>query len=108
MYVIAAVGPTFSVQKVVKGASKLKFGGQGFVSGIQVVVLSKKVMFWGSKIIYFGLLRFLYEYFFKNGGKTVVKGGNFTSLNADWGAEIIGGSLEVGQGRRAQVMSSDE
>ena len=61
----AGWGPTFSVQKVVKGASKLKFGGQGFVSGIQVVVLSKKVMVWGSKIIYFGLLRFLYEYFSK-------------------------------------------
>ena len=27
----------------------------------------------------------------------MVKGGNFTSLNADWGAEIIGGSLEVGE-----------
>ena len=44
-------GPTFSVQKVVKGASKLKFGGQGFVSGIQVVVFSRKLMVWGSKII---------------------------------------------------------
>ena len=65
----AGWGPTFSVQKVVKGASKLKFGGQGFVSGIQVVVLSKKVMVWGSKIIYFGLLRFLYEYFSKTVGK---------------------------------------
>ena len=62
-----------------KGASKLKFGGQGFVSGIQVVVSSKKLMVWGSKIIYFGLFRFLYEYF----SKTMVKGGDFTSLNAD-------------------------
>ena len=53
----------------VKGASKLKFGGQGFVSGIQVVVLSKKVMVWGSKIIFFGPLRFLYEYFSKTVGK---------------------------------------
>ena len=44
----------------------------------------------GSKVIYFGLLRFLYEYFFKNGGKTVVKGGNFTLFNADWGVIIIG------------------
>jgi len=77
---------------VVKGTSKLRFGGQGFVSGIQVVVLSRKLMVWGSTIIYFGLLRFLYEYFFKNGGKTVVKGGNFT-----WEALIIGGSLEVGE-----------
>ena len=35
--------------------------------------------------------------FFKNAGKTVVKGGNFTLLNADWGAIIIGGSLKVGE-----------
>ena len=27
----------------------------------------------------------------------MVKGGNFTFFNADWGAEIIGGSLEVGE-----------
>ena len=27
----------------------------------------------------------------------MVKGGYFTLLNADWGAEIIGGSLEVGE-----------
>ena len=60
----AGWGPTFSVQKVVKGASKLRFGGQGFISGIQVVVLWRKMMVWGSKIIYVGLLRFLYEYFF--------------------------------------------
>ena len=90
-------GPTFAAQKVVKGASKLKFGGQGFVSGIRVVVLSRKMMVWASKIIYFGLLRYLYEYFLKNGGKTVAKGGNFTLFNADWGAIIIGGSLEVGE-----------
>ena len=80
---------------MVKGASKLEFGGQGFVSGIQVVVLSRKMMVWRSKIIYFGLLRFLYEYFFKNRGKTVVKGGNFRLLNADW--ELRMGSLEVGE-----------
>jgi hypothetical protein len=35
--------------------------------------------------------------FLKKGGKTVVKGGDFTLLNADWGAKIIGGSLEVGE-----------
>ena len=80
---------------MVKGASKLEFGGQGFVSGIQVVVLSRKKMVWGCKIIYFGPLRFLYEYFFKNRGKTVVKGGNFRLLNADW--ELRMGSLEVGE-----------
>ena len=27
----------------------------------------------------------------------MVKGGNFTLFNADWGAIIIGGSLEVGE-----------
>ena len=74
---------------MVTGASKLRFGGQGFVSGIQVVVLWRKLMIWGSKIIYVGLLRFLYEYFFKNGGKTVVKGGYFTLLNVDWGLKLL-------------------
>ena len=38
---LAGSGPIFLVQKVVKGESKLKFGGQGFVSRIQVVVLSR-------------------------------------------------------------------
>ena len=41
--------------------------------------------------MYAGLLRFLNEYFLK----TVVKSGQFTLLNADWGAEITGNSLEV-------------
>ena len=53
-------------------------------------------MVWGSKLIYVGLLRFRYEYFFKNAGKTVVKGSNRTLLNADRVTEIIGDFLEVG------------
>ena len=64
---------------------------------IPALVITEKKDGLGVKKNYFGLLRLLYEYFFKNGGKTVVKGGNFTSLNVDWGAEIIGGSLEVGE-----------
>ena len=58
------------------------------------------MMVWGSKIIYFGLLsHFCMNMFFKNAGKTVVKGGNFTLLNADWGAIIIGCGRGRGRGR---------
>ena len=66
--------PTFSVQKVVKGAKflledfkrkKAEGRGQGFVSGMHVMlyVSSRKMMVLGSTIIHFGLNVTFFAYF---------------------------------------------